>query len=350
MGKPAARAMIDTGAHTGPVTAGSPNVLIGGMPAARKGDPVTCSLHGSASIIEGSATVFINGVPAARMGDKTSCGTPPAPAPAGPTPAADTYHFVTPVKESNADGTVKTLYPDNINMKVLNAYANFKDKTKDGSLDYMTTGVVLSEFTAKGDYKVMGSEYANIGGSAGFSVLKAEGKGGIYGSNGIYGGEAEGKATVSSKNAEVHLGKEGALYHKSEVKNDVLYAEGKAEAQVYTGGSDHKYGFQGELSGDAGLVKAEYEGQTDMWLISTKAKVGLMGGNAALGGKAGAYVDTDEYKVSMNVGGKIALLLGLKADLEVTLTAKPLVDLYNYLFPSIFPGTVITGCPTVLIG
>jgi uncharacterized Zn-binding protein involved in type VI secretion len=350
MGKPAARALVDTGAHVGPVMTGSANVLIGGMPAARKGDAVTCSLHGSAAIIEGSATVFINGISAARMGDKTSCGTPPAPAPAGPAPAADTFHFATPVKDSNPDGTVKTTQPDHINMKVLNAYANFKDKTKDGSLDYMTTGVVLTEFTAKGDYKVMGNEHLNIGGSTGFSVLKAEGKGGLYGSNGVYGGEAEGKATVSSKNAEAHFGKEGALYHKSEVKGDVLYAEGKADAQLYTGGSDHKYGVQGELSGDAGLVKAEYEGQSDMWLISTKAKIGLMGGNAALGGKGGFFVDTDDYQVSANVGGKIALLIGLKADLEITIKLKPLVDAYDYFFPSVFPGVVITGCPTVLIG
>ncbi|MBQ0152141.1 MAG: PAAR domain-containing protein, partial [Chryseobacterium sp.] len=51
MGKPAARALIDQGAHTGPITTGSFNVLIGGKPAARKGDAITCSSHGVASII-----------------------------------------------------------------------------------------------------------------------------------------------------------------------------------------------------------------------------------------------------------------------------------------------------------
>ena len=73
MGKPAARAIIDQGAHAGPITVGSFNVLIGGKPAARKGDPITCSAHGVASIIEGSSSVFINGIPAARKGDKSSC-------------------------------------------------------------------------------------------------------------------------------------------------------------------------------------------------------------------------------------------------------------------------------------
>lgn len=66
-----------------PVTSGSPNVSINGLPAARVGDSVelhacTCPQmpHGihRRTISEGSATVFINGRPAARMGDALSCG------------------------------------------------------------------------------------------------------------------------------------------------------------------------------------------------------------------------------------------------------------------------------------
>ena len=63
MGKPAARVIIDQAAHTGPIMMGSFNVIIGGKPAARKGDPITCSAHGQASIIEGSTSVLINGKP-----------------------------------------------------------------------------------------------------------------------------------------------------------------------------------------------------------------------------------------------------------------------------------------------
>ena len=59
------------GGPLGPV--GSPNVFIGGMPAARVGDMAICTGPPD-SIVLGSATVFINGMPAARMGDLTAHG------------------------------------------------------------------------------------------------------------------------------------------------------------------------------------------------------------------------------------------------------------------------------------
>ncbi|MBQ4768797.1 S-type Pyocin domain-containing protein [Pectobacterium versatile] len=66
-----------------PITEGSPDVIINGQPAARKGDAVL--LHGcpcpnaphgvhSRKIAEGSSTVIINGKPAARIGDGINCG------------------------------------------------------------------------------------------------------------------------------------------------------------------------------------------------------------------------------------------------------------------------------------
>ncbi|MDF3803784.1 PAAR domain-containing protein, partial [Enterobacter hormaechei] len=42
MGQPAARATIDVSAHSGPIQSGSPDVIIGGFPAARKGDTLSC--------------------------------------------------------------------------------------------------------------------------------------------------------------------------------------------------------------------------------------------------------------------------------------------------------------------
>jgi uncharacterized Zn-binding protein involved in type VI secretion len=52
---------------------GSPTVLIGGQPAARVGDMLTCTGPPDV-IIKGSATVMIGGMPAARMGDNTAHG------------------------------------------------------------------------------------------------------------------------------------------------------------------------------------------------------------------------------------------------------------------------------------
>lgn len=50
-----------------------PNVLIGGLPAARIGDLATCA-SAPDTIIQGSATVLIGGKPASRLGDSTMHG------------------------------------------------------------------------------------------------------------------------------------------------------------------------------------------------------------------------------------------------------------------------------------
>jgi uncharacterized Zn-binding protein involved in type VI secretion len=52
---------------------GCPTVLIGGMPAARVGDMLTCTGPPD-TIVTGSATIMIGGMPAARMGDSTAHG------------------------------------------------------------------------------------------------------------------------------------------------------------------------------------------------------------------------------------------------------------------------------------
>ncbi len=57
----------------GPVLLGEPTVLIGGMPAARLGDMLTCTGPPD-TIALGSSTVLIGGMPAARLGDSTAHG------------------------------------------------------------------------------------------------------------------------------------------------------------------------------------------------------------------------------------------------------------------------------------
>lgn len=58
----------------GPITGpGAPNVLIGGLPAARVGDMLLC-VGPPDSIVRGSSTVMIAGMPAARVGDSTAHG------------------------------------------------------------------------------------------------------------------------------------------------------------------------------------------------------------------------------------------------------------------------------------
>jgi uncharacterized Zn-binding protein involved in type VI secretion len=85
MGKPAAR-LGDSTAHGGVIMGGAPNVLIGGMPAARMGDMHVCPMmnpgvppppHVGQQILMGSPTVLIGGMMAARMGDPVMCAGPP---------------------------------------------------------------------------------------------------------------------------------------------------------------------------------------------------------------------------------------------------------------------------------
>ena len=57
----------------GPISAGSPTVIIAGMPAARVGDMAVC-VGPPDTIAKGSGTVMINNMPAARLGDMTAHG------------------------------------------------------------------------------------------------------------------------------------------------------------------------------------------------------------------------------------------------------------------------------------
>jgi len=85
MSNPAAR-MGDPTTHGGAISAGFPQVLIGGQPAARAGDMHNCPLvtpgtppvpHVGGPILGGSLTVLIGGMPAARVGDMATCSGPP---------------------------------------------------------------------------------------------------------------------------------------------------------------------------------------------------------------------------------------------------------------------------------
>lgn len=57
----------------GPVSSGSPDVIIGNQPAARVGDSAVC-VPATDTIVAGAANVLINQKPAARIGDATAHG------------------------------------------------------------------------------------------------------------------------------------------------------------------------------------------------------------------------------------------------------------------------------------
>ena len=373
MGKPAARVIVDQAAHTGPITMGSFNVIIGGKPAARKGDPITCSAHGQASIIEGSTSVQINGIPVARMGDKTSCGTPPTPPPVGPKAAEDDVTYWSPAKDSNPkDGTVPTQYPNVLTVKPVYAYGGYKDKTGDGSYDQIVGGFGAIDFQAKGDYNPFGDKYGGVGTSGGFTVLKGDGVLGAYGSNGVAGVEANAKASVMSANAEAHIGKENIAYAKGEAKADIGYGEAGADAEGYWGGTEQRYGFNLSAVAEAGLARGSVGASGDLLgfkLGNSRAdetqkgtdgqwekkkdgrkggtylegKLGGIGGDIGLGG----YLDVDDYQ--LNIKAKLGAELGIGLEVGLDITIK-YWGWFDFLKPAIIEGKILTGCPTVLIG
>jgi uncharacterized Zn-binding protein involved in type VI secretion len=73
MSKPLIR-LGDKISHGGSVVEASQHSDIEGVGIARMGDKVSCSMHGTATIVSGDTTLIVDGKPAARDGDKTSCG------------------------------------------------------------------------------------------------------------------------------------------------------------------------------------------------------------------------------------------------------------------------------------
>jgi RHS repeat-associated protein len=68
-------ALAQMGARTGPITTGSPDVLIAGKPVARMTDTAACSKESAPfPLIEGSETIFVNNLPMARVGHRLACG------------------------------------------------------------------------------------------------------------------------------------------------------------------------------------------------------------------------------------------------------------------------------------
>nr|GFB25952.1 hypothetical protein [Tanacetum cinerariifolium] len=145
-----AAALGDVAAHGGAIVIGSPNVFIGGRPAARQGDSVACPFHGMGVVSRGSATVFINGTPAARLLDTTGClvaglvaisipsvlGPAPAAAPAAPAPAG-----APPIEWAGSFAPEKNgkFYEQNDKepggVSALHAEGHVTDADKDGTYD-----------------------------------------------------------------------------------------------------------------------------------------------------------------------------------------------------------------------
>lgn len=351
MGQPAARATIDTSAHTGPIQSGSPDVIIGGFPAARKGDTLSCSKHGSGAIVGGSSTVFVNGVPLARLGDQTKCNTGGSPAPAAPKPAAPQYWGGTLAKKAGEDGM---MHGDHYDARVLGAYASLEDKTELGKLDTASVGFSLADITV-GNMKSKDLAKGEIR----TKLATANASGGLVLDRQDYAAlNASATATGMQYGASGGLGKEGVLYGGVGGDFTVGTAEAKAVSEMYKGNKG-RYGFNVELGAEAAGIKGEGTAKADLFgVIVADGKLGGSVGSAGASAGLGAFVDATDYSVNVKVSGEAAVILGIKADANVKIAIKPILD---FIFgddddkpasatPDSGDGVIKTGCVTVIIG
>jgi uncharacterized Zn-binding protein involved in type VI secretion len=355
MGQPAARATIDTSAHTGSIQSGSPNVMIGGFPAARKGDTVSCSTHGSGVIIGGSGSVFVNGRPLARLGDETQCNASSSPTSAAPKPAAAQYWGGTLANKAGEDGM---RHSDNYDARVLGAYASMGDKNLNGDLDTASAGFALSDITTR---KMKSNDVLSEEIRIKLAVANATGS--LYGGgNDIYGLNTDATATGLQYGASAAVGKEKWLYGEFAEDVTIGTAEAKAILEVYTGNKG-RYGLTAEVGAEEKAIKAEGMASVDILgfiIADVKGDVNAGSAEASIGGSA--YWDINDYSANVRVTGGLATAIGLEGDASIKVVFGRVMDLIDYIWghhdmpaAALAPvergdGTIITGCVTVLVG
>ncbi|MEZ0542076.1 PAAR domain-containing protein [Fibrella arboris] len=386
MGKPAAR-MLDVAGHGGSLVLGSTNVFIGGMPAARKGDPLVCPFHGVGVITQGSITVLINGMPAARMTDLTGCltvgmsaisvplvlGPPPAP-PEGAPPLKGVANGSPQFQGKSHEDT------DNKGPGVMAIHAEGQvtDTDKDGSYDTVegATEAVRMRNQAYGDLgPIEGGVTHNM------DVFYANGKATSRAGYGYgVGGTAEtgmmkwgaggsiAPANSSGRNAYAAVGGEANMFRA------------KAEGDLLLGNDGVRSGLIVKGEAGADVLQGEGVGTATTPTIfginmQAKGKASAAAGTAAIGGGGWLYYDHAEGRLNIGVSGKLGALLlgaGLEASLSIgreykdppppppaapapappPLLAPPQIDFLNTpgFGAAGIPGTVVSGCINVLIG
>lgn len=353
MGQPAARAKIDTSAHSGTIQSGSPDVVIGGFPAARKGDSLSCSKHGNGVIVGGSGSVFVNGMPLARMGDQTQCNISGSPSPSAIKAAPPQYWGGTLAKKAGKDGVI---HDDFYDARILGVYTNLEDKNESGDLDTASAGFAMEDLTM-GNLKsqdILRGELRN-------KALATNVTGSMYGGgNNIYGVNAGATATGIQYGATGRAGKQGLLYGGLSGDVNVGSAETKAIGEVYTGNKG-RYGFNAEAGAEAHALKAEAVGNIDiLGIFVAEAKLAGSAGSAAIGAGVGFWIDANDHSLNLKATGSLAALLGLRGDVEAKFAVKPIEKFTRYIYELITKsetkpadsadGTILTGCATVLIG
>ena len=115
-----------------------------------------------------------------------------------------------------------------------------------------------------------------------------------------------------------------------------------------------------QLGVKAGVARTGTDGTADiLGILNDKANVEVPFAAADASVKGGWYLDFDDLETHINLGGDLALLLGLKCDLAVTLSLKPITNFItnaaeyiSNVLGLVAPkdGIVLTGSSAVIIG
>jgi uncharacterized Zn-binding protein involved in type VI secretion len=353
---PAAARKGDPTAHGGLIVEGSPNVTIGGMPAARLLDKHVCPLHGPGPITETSATVMINGVGAARMTDKCTCLVPSTGVGGGSGSAAPKLTppgiSIGPKKKWGDNSQdwrkdygedVKTKKKSDNDPKLAaqvsaELWKGGNAHTKKGAFE---TNVTEAKVTAKagyeGDLKNLKNAKADaaVKAEAEYSAVKLQGKAGDTSKGSLAEGKAEAKVLTAKANATA-----GGKFEVKDGKLQSAYAEA-------------------EVGAGASVVEAKAAGQTKAfklpfvnWGISFGGEVS--GSLLTAEAKAGAYAGYRDNKWTFGVGAKIgAALAGLGFKFNVSIEKLP--PPAPAPAPPGVPGVagidpIVMGCLTVIFG
>lgn len=406
MGKPAAR-VGDLAGHMGTILIGSSNVFIGGMPAARKGDSLTCPIHGVGVITQGSTTVLINGMPAARMTDITGCMTfgmsaisiplilgPPAmpgllpvgglpaspPAPPPPPEGAPPLKGVANGSPQFAGKSHEDTDNKGAGAMAIHAEGQVTDTDKDGTYDTV-------EGAAEA-VRMRNQAYGNLGPieggvTHGMDVFYGSGKATSRAGYGYgVGGTAEVGALKWGVGGSVAPANSSGRNAYAAVAGEANMFRAKAEGDLLLGNDGVRSGLI--VKGEAGADVLQGEGTGTLttpsifgFNLQAKGKASAAAGTAAIGGGGWLYYDHSEGRLNLGVSGKLGALLfggGLEGGISIgrefkdpapppapppaspppppTVPGPAGIDFLNTpgFGAAGIPGTVLFGCMDVLIG
>ncbi|PCC68143.1 Zn-binding Pro-Ala-Ala-Arg (PAAR) domain-containing protein, incolved in TypeVI secretion [Nannocystis exedens] len=360
----------DPTVHVGTIAQGASHTFIGGLPAARRGDPHVCPAHVGGVIVEGSSTVFIEGAQAARKGHLCGCnaaGRAGAGCPAALGPAGG----AAPLQVST-DGLFNQCADNNIPARGPYAEARLLDSDGDGVRDTASADAALLRMRNQGFRDVGGVE---LGARHELDAFSVSGRASYSRGDRLFGaGNPYNAGSVSGKASATTFRQGGSLLFGPagdngrnpmlELGGEYRFFHAEAEGDALLGDDGRRVGFR--LMGKAGaeVVGGDVSGRRSIaipligWTIDARVKGGAAAG---LSGGGGLWAFFDRQTERFHIGALGELVLGLDIDISIGrpyredppdpnqppgADGRPVTGSGS----GGVPNAIAEGCPTVFIG